>query len=141
MTSYSKQVAISVTLKENGLYTPEGVQITAIKTKRNSELVLVDSQVVVNAPARLFAAGMGDAMATWLEAKANYASCTPNYIGAGFRPTKAAMAIAKECNRILLEDGRNALAAVKKNLVGDGRQSGGHGLQPVGVKIDRKSVV
>lgn len=100
-----------------GLYTPEGVQITAIKTKRNSELVLVDSQVVVNAPARLFAAGMGDAMATWLEAKANYASCTPNYIGAGFRPTKAAMAIAKECNRILLEDGRNALAAVKKNLV------------------------
>ena len=78
-----------------GLYRPDGVQIKAIKTKRNSELVLVDSQVVVNAPARLFSAGMGDAMATWLEARANYASCTPNYIGSGYRPTKAAMAIEK----------------------------------------------
>ena len=100
-----------------GLYRPDGVQIKAIKTKRNSELVLVDSEVVVNAPARLFSAGMGDAMATWLEARANYASCTPNYIGTGYRPTKAAMAIARECSRILFEDGRNALAAVKQHLV------------------------
>ena len=100
-----------------GLYRPDGVQIKAIKTKRNSELVLVDSEVVVNAPARLFSAGMGDAMATWLEARANYASCTPNYIGEGYRPTRAAMAIARECSEILFEDGRNALAAVKRHLV------------------------
>ena len=100
-----------------GLYTPEGVQIKAIKTKRNSELVLVDTEIIVNAPARLFSAGMGDAMATWLEARANEKSCTPNYIGTGYRITRAAMAIARECSEILFEDGRNALAAVKEHLV------------------------
>ena len=100
-----------------GLYRPDGVQIKAIKTKRNSELVLVDSEIVVNAPARLFAAGMGDAMATWLEARANYSSCTPNYIGEGYRPTRAAMAIARECSEILIEDGLNALEAVKQHLI------------------------
>lgn len=100
-----------------GLYRPDGVQIKAIKTKRNSELVLLDTEIIVNAPARLFAAGMGDALATWFEAKANYASCTPNYIGTGYRPTKTAMAIARECRDILYEDGRNALAAVKAHLI------------------------
>lgn len=100
-----------------GLYTPEGVQIKAIKTKRNSELVLLDTEIIVNAPARMFAAGMGDAMATWLEARANEKSCTPNYIGTGYRITRAAMAIARECSNILFEDGRNALAAVKQHLI------------------------
>ena len=100
-----------------GLYRPDGVQIKAIKTKRNSELVLLDTEIIVNAPARLFSAGMGDALATWFEARANWNSCTPNYIGTGYRPTRAAMAIARECSEILFEDGRNALAAVKKHLI------------------------
>ncbi len=100
-----------------GLYRPDGVQIRAIKTKRNSELVLLDTEIIVNAPARLFAAGMGDALATWFEARANWASLTPNYIGDGYRPTRAAMAIARECSEILFEDGRNALAAVKQHLI------------------------
>ena len=100
-----------------GLYRPDGVQIKAIKTRRNSELVLLDTEIIVNAPARLFAAGMGDALATWFEARANWNSCTPNYIGTGYRPTRAAMAIARECSEILFEDGRNALAAVKKHIV------------------------
>lgn len=100
-----------------GLYRPDGVQIKAVKTKRNSELVLLDTEIIANAPARLFSAGMGDAMATWLEARANEKSCTPNYIGQGYRPTRAAMAIARECSEILFEDGRNALSAVKRHLV------------------------
>ncbi len=100
-----------------GLYRPDGVQIRAIKTKRNSELVLLDTEIIVNAPARLFSAGMGDALATWFEARANWASLTPNYIGDGYRPTRAAMAIARECSEILFEDGRNALAAVRQHLI------------------------
>ena len=100
-----------------GLYRPDGVQIRAIKTRRNSELVLLDTEIIVNAPARLFSAGMGDALATWFEARANWASLTPNYIGSGYRPTRAAMAIARECSEILFEDGRGALAAVKQHLI------------------------
>lgn len=100
-----------------GLYRPDGVQISAIKTKRNSELVLIDTEIIVQAPARLFSAGMGDAMATWFEARANAKSCTPNYIGTGYRITRAAMAIAKECNDILFEDGIAALKAVENHVV------------------------
>ena len=37
---------------------------------RNPDLVLVDSQVVANAPVDLLVAGVGDALATWLEAPA-----------------------------------------------------------------------
>jgi glycerol dehydrogenase len=37
---------------------------------RNPDLVLVDSQVVANAPVQLLVAGVGDALATWLDARA-----------------------------------------------------------------------
>ncbi len=37
---------------------------------RNPDLVLVDSQIVANAPVQLLIAGVGDALATWLEARA-----------------------------------------------------------------------
>ena len=37
--------------------------------RRNPDLVLVDTQVIAAAPARLLVAGMGDALATWFEAK------------------------------------------------------------------------
>ena len=52
------------------VYTREGVHISGRPTRRSTELVLVDSEIIVNAPARLFSAGIGDALATWFEAKA-----------------------------------------------------------------------
>ena len=40
---------------------------------RNPDLVLVDSQIVANAPVSLLIAGVGDALATWFEARATAA--------------------------------------------------------------------
>ena len=60
----------------------------------SSELVLVDSQIIANAPARLIAAGMADALATWYEAMANERALTPNLIGRGYARSIAGMAIA-----------------------------------------------
>ncbi len=37
---------------------------------RNPNMVIVDTQIVAGAPARLLAAGIGDALATWFEARA-----------------------------------------------------------------------
>lgn len=99
------------------LYTEKGEHIQAVKMKRNSELVLMDSEIIVKAPARLFVAGMGDALATYFEARANHATETTNYIGKGYRRCKAAMAIAKMAYDLLLEDGFNALQAVKRGVV------------------------
>lgn len=99
------------------IYTEQGEHIAAVKMKRNSELVLMDSEIIVKAPARLFVAGIGDALATYFEARANDATETTNYIGKGYRRCKAAMAIAKMAYDILLEDGVNALHAVRRGVV------------------------
>lgn len=99
------------------LYTPDGEYIGSRKMKRNADLVLVDSQIIAKAPRRLFVAGMGDALATWLEAQANEASDSPNYIGTGSRRCKAGMAIAKACWDILFADGPAALMALERGVV------------------------
>ena len=39
-------------------------------TKRNPDVVLVDTDILIDAPERLFVAGMGDALATYFEANA-----------------------------------------------------------------------
>ena len=99
------------------LYTKDGVHIKSVKLKRPSDLILLDSQIIADAPARLFSAGIGDALATYFEALANEATDSMNFIGSGYRRCRASMAIARECYDILMSDGENALLAVKQNLV------------------------
>lgn len=99
------------------LYSETGEHIAALKMKRNSELVLIDSEIIVAAPVRLFIAGIGDALATYFEARANDLTETVNYIGKGYRRCKAGMAIAKMAYDLLLEDGVNAVSAVKRGIV------------------------
>ncbi|MFH1268891.1 MAG: iron-containing alcohol dehydrogenase, partial [Planctomycetota bacterium] len=81
----------------------------------NPDLVLVDTQVIANGPVRAFVAGMGDALATWIEAAAAYKSRALNI--AGGNPTMAAMAIAELCYRTLLEHGLDAKRAVEHHVV------------------------
>lgn len=99
------------------IYTPDGEYIGSKKMKHNAHLVLVDSEIIVKAPRRLFVAGMGDALATYLEACACDASDSPNYIAGGSRRCKAGMAIAKSCWDILFADGRSALMALERGVV------------------------
>ena len=49
------------------IYTPEGAFKRYLFLPSNPNLVLVDTQVVANAPARFLVSGMGDALATWLK--------------------------------------------------------------------------
>ncbi len=98
------------------VYTREGVHISGRPTRRSTELVLVDSEIIVNAPARLFSAGIGDALATWFEAKACLNSCTPTCVGT-YRSCRVGTAVSRECYNILREDGLSALRAVKAHIV------------------------
>ncbi|HQJ36789.1 MAG TPA: glycerol dehydrogenase [Bacillota bacterium] len=95
------------------LYTDTGEYIGSVRHKRNADMVLIDTEVISKAPLRLFVSGMGDAMATYFEARANEKSDSANYIGKGYRRCKAAMAIAKLAYDILLEDGIKAIRALK----------------------------
>ena len=99
------------------LYTKDGVHIRSEKMKRPTDLVLIDSEIIVNAPARLFAAGIGDALATYFEALANQATEAMNFIGKGYRRCRAGMAIARECYDILMADGESALNDVKEHIL------------------------
>ncbi len=99
------------------VYTSDGEYIGSRKMKKNADLVLVDSEIVVKAPRRLFVAGMGDALATWFEAQACKYSDSPNYIASGMRRCKAGMAIAKASWDTLFEDGEKALMALDSGVV------------------------
>lgn len=82
---------------------------------KNPDLVLVDTEVVVNAPAHLFASGMADALATCVEASATLQSNGNNM--AGGKSTMTAQAIARACEEILFTEGVQAFAAVKEKVI------------------------
>ena len=97
------------------VYTADG-EFEAYKlVRRNPVLVLVDSAAVVRAPARLFSAGMGDALATWFEARTCVAGRVRNMRGGA--STLSAAALAELCHRTLMTDGVEALSAVRHQVV------------------------
>lgn len=99
------------------VYTESGEYIGSRKLKRNADLVLVDSEIIAKSPRRLFIAGIGDALATYFEARANEASDSANYVGKGHRRCRTGMAIAEKCHQILFEDGKKALIALERGAV------------------------
>lgn len=84
-------------------------------TIKKPDLVLVDTQVVIGAPAILFASGIADAMATLVEAKA----CTKRNADtmAGGKATLAAQAIAEKAEATLFKYGVEAYASVKNKIL------------------------
>lgn len=92
------------------VYTASGEYSHFIVSK-NPSIVLMDSEIISKAPVRLLVAGMGDALATYFEARANLRSGKPN--GLGCKPTKTSQAMAKLCFETLLEDGLKAIIAVE----------------------------
>lgn len=94
------------------VYDENGVVIKVIFGKRNPDLVLVDSSVILKAPRRLLAAGMGDALATFFEARAAVASKASNM--ARGTATCASLALAELCYKLLLENGEAAMKALEE---------------------------
>ncbi|PPG33904.1 glycerol dehydrogenase [Pseudoclavibacter sp. RFBG4] len=82
---------------------------------RNPDLVLIDSQLVADAPARFLVAGFGDALATWLEARATSRSNASTM--AGGLPTQTGTALAKLSWDVLWENAATALDAVEDGVV------------------------
>lgn len=97
------------------IYTDKGAFESYMFFNKNPDLVLVDTNVIANAPPRLFASGIADAMATWIEARATIRSDSSAM--AGGKITIAAKAIAKACEQTLFDYGVPAYKAVQKGLV------------------------
>lgn len=97
------------------IYTEDGVFEEYLILPKNPEMVIMDTKIIANAPARLLVAGMGDALATYFEARACKQSNATNM--AGLHPSKSAYALAKLCYETLIEDGLKAKLAVENKVV------------------------
>lgn len=107
--------ALSVVYNEKGEHSHERWYA------KNPDIVLVDVDIISKAPARFLVSGMGDALATYFEARANDWSDSGNYIflnkdGSGCRRTRMAMTIAKSCYEILIEEGLKAKIAAESKI-------------------------
>ena len=93
------------------IYTEEGVFEEYLFLPSNPDMVMMDTEIIAESPVRLTVAGMGDALATYFEARAcqrsDAASC------AGGKITGAAMALAKLCFDTLMEEGVKAKLALE----------------------------
>jgi glycerol dehydrogenase len=96
-------------------YDSEGVCVGFDLWPANPDYILVDTEIIAQAHLRYLQAGIGDAMATWFEAEASYASRAVTCSGGV--PTMTAMAMAKLCYEILKEFGLQAIEDVKVHAV------------------------
>ena len=109
------------------LYTPEGAFDDYAYFKQSPSVILIDTTVIAHAPVRFLVSGMGDALSTFFEARANVQSYSK--VNAGLpcglregvcgeaRGTKAAFALASLCYESLLEDGWKAKIACENHVV------------------------
>jgi glycerol dehydrogenase len=100
------------------MYTPEGTFDRPWFFEESPAFVVVDTGVIVRAPARHLVAGMGDAMSTYYETRTCFLNPEARTM-VGARPTAAAMAIAELGAKLLFENGLKALKAVKKSEVNE----------------------
>ena len=91
------------------LYTPHGEFDKYTFFAKNPTIVLVDTGIAARAPARFLAAGIGDALATNVEARRSKTS--PNF--GGLLPTEVSDAICRKCEEILFKYGKQAYEANK----------------------------
>lgn len=101
--------ALSVIYKENGEFDQYLV------LPKNPEVVIMDTEIIAASPARLTIAGMGDALATYFEARACVKSRA--HTMAGGIATEAAFALAKACYDILIAEGFKAKLAAEAGCI------------------------
>ncbi|HUA93153.1 MAG TPA: glycerol dehydrogenase [Terracidiphilus sp.] len=93
------------------IYTEEGTVEQYRIYRRNPDLVLVDTTVIAKSPIRPLVAGMGDALATWFEAKVCADGGVKNMRGGA--STRSALALAELCYKTLLADGVASIEALR----------------------------
>ena len=88
------------------LYSEKGTYLKIQKLKAGPTVVLADTEIISRAPVRLLVSGMGDAFATYYEARACERSGVQNYTG-GVR-MQTSLTLARLCRDLLLQYGYQA---------------------------------
>jgi glycerol dehydrogenase len=96
------------------IYKDSGELSRYLQLDRPPDAVLVDTGIIARAPVRFLVAGMGDALSTYFEARAN--GRAPHRASA---VTQAALALAARCYEVLKSDSAAAVAACEANTVNE----------------------
>lgn len=97
------------------LYTEDGIFERVYYQKSNPAVVLVDVNIIAAAPTRFLVSGMGDALATWFEARSCVRTQSMNECG-GYC-TAVGLEIARFCYDTLLQYGVPARIASEQHTV------------------------
>ena len=134
------------------IYTDDGMFESAKIIPHNPNCVLVDTDIITNAPVDTLVAGMGDALATFWEADSCYKSQKPNPRTGGTPLSEAAYGLSRLCYDTLLHWGVEAKLSAERKVItpalekiveanillsGLGFESGGlAGAHSVGIALD-----
>lgn len=97
------------------IYNDDGTFDKYLFYPRNPEAVIVDSEVIANAPVKFLVAGMGDALGTYFEARACTRTDSPSLENGGI--SLSAMALCELCYKTLLKSGYQAKLSCEKHLI------------------------
>lgn len=95
------------------MYSQEGLFEAYRYDHKNPDIVLVDTSIIIQAPAFLLVSGIADALATYVEVRTVVEEGANNLLGG--QPTIAAVAIAEKCQELLFEFGIAAVADNQNN--------------------------
>lgn len=88
---------------------------------KNPDVVLADTRILAEQPPRFFAAGVGDGLATYFEARACFAAQRDNLIlgndGNMLKPTLIGFAIAQSCYETIKKYAAQAAYAVNNKVI------------------------
>ncbi|MCT1464423.1 glycerol dehydrogenase [Corynebacterium sanguinis] len=104
------------TARVSVIYTDEGVFDSYLFYDRNPDLVAVDTRVIANAPVRTLRSGLGDALATLVEARAVHRA-NGRRMDDSSRPTLAGLALAEKCEETLFAYAHQALKDAEEHIV------------------------
>lgn len=97
------------------LYSEQGVFESVYYQKSNPAAVLVDMGIIANAPVRFLVAGMGDALATWFEAKSCRSTQSQNECGG--LSTLTGFNLARLCYDTLIQYGVTAKISAEQHII------------------------
>ncbi len=84
---------------------------------KNPDYVVVDTEITIHSPVPMFISGIGDALATYVEACASAANNNVCNAGGGnYKPTQLGMAVARLSYDVILEKGRAAVLAAGEQI-------------------------
>ena len=97
------------------IYNDDGTFDRYLFYPTNPDAIIVDSNIIAEAPVKFLIAGMGDALGTYFEGRASIRTESPSLEGTGI--TRSGQALARLCYETLRDYGKQAVEACKVHAV------------------------